>query len=115
METDMQIMDHKPGMDDYVISSLGGLVIGVIVWSILFGVAAILIAAEAPGFNLGEVLTGMKLGQLPGLDLTGVHVELNLLKSGTAGDIISGVYTFLPIGIGVLAAYISYKKLIKMG
>ena len=115
MDTDAQLMENKPRVVDYVISSLGSLVIGVIVWSIFFGVAAILIAAEPPGFNLGEVLTGMKFAPIPGIDLTGIDIELNLLNSGTTGDIISGVYTFLPIGVGVIAAFITYKKIIKMG
>ncbi|MBW8010944.1 MAG: hypothetical protein FVQ83_06845 [Chloroflexi bacterium] len=115
MDADAQIMDQKPGVDDQVISSLGSLVIGVVVWSVLFGVAAILIAAEPPGFNLGEVLSSMQLAPIPGVDLSGVHIELNLLNSRTSGDIIAGVYTFLPIAVGVLAAFISYKKLIKLG
>lgn len=114
MDTTAQMVDHKPGVDDYVISFLGALVIGVIGSAFLFGVAAILIAAEPPGFTLGEVLSSMQLAPIPGIDLSEVHIELDLLSSQGSGDIISGLYTFLPIGIGLLAALITYKKLIKM-
>jgi len=110
MESEIEAVKPAPGLDDYFISLLGGLIVGASAWALAFGVVAIIQAAAPPGINILDTITSMKLAPPPGIDLSQITIKLDLPKSRS----ISIAFVVIPILFGLLAGWIGYRRVLKM-
>ena len=111
MESEMQAAETNEGLDDHFISLLGGLSIGAVAWAVALGGVAIIKTASTDGINLLETLESMKLVGPPGIDLSTITIKLPELPDLAIVDI---SLVAVPILIGLVVAWISYRKVLKL-
>jgi hypothetical protein len=115
METQMNLESPRYKFSDHFVSFLGGLVVGAVAWAVTFGVVAIIKAASPPGLNLLDIITAVKLVPPPGIDLSNVNLVISLPNSPDfLASAISISFVAVPILIGVVVTYISYKRILKL-
>ncbi|MCH7480116.1 MAG: hypothetical protein IIC79_01865 [Chloroflexi bacterium] len=110
MESEIQAVDPAPRLDDYLISVLGGFVMGVTAWALAFGVFAVIQAAAPPGINILDTITAMKLVPPPGIDLSQITITIPIPKI----KVIGYIFVAVPILFGLLAGWIGYRKVLGM-
>ncbi|MCH7663321.1 MAG: hypothetical protein IH859_05555 [Chloroflexi bacterium] len=110
MESEIQAVDPAPRLDDYLISVLGGFVVGVTAWVLAFAVVAVVQAAAPPGINILDTITAMKLAPPPGVDLSQITITIPIPKFNG----IDYIFVAVPILFGLLAGWIGYRKVLKM-
>ena len=121
MESEIQAVEPAPRLDDYLISVLGGFVMGVTAWALAFGVFAVIQAAAPPGINILETITAMKLAPPPGIDLSQITITIPIptsqvikITENFSLDIIKIIFVAVPILFGLLAGWIGYRKVLEM-
>ncbi|MEK6255839.1 MAG: hypothetical protein N2C13_00800 [Chloroflexota bacterium] len=111
MESEMQVEQPKAGLDDHFISFLGGLFIGAVAWAVGVAGVAFIKVASSVGVNLGESLDSMKLIPPPGIDLSAIIIKLPELPQS---DIVEIVFIAVPILLGLVVAWVSYRKVLQL-
>lgn len=110
MESEIQVVEPPPQLNDYLISVLGGLVLGVTAWAFAFGVVAVIQAAAPPGINILDSISALKLVPPPGIDLSQITITIPLPKFNGIGYI----FLAIPILFGLLVGWIGYRKVLEM-
>lgn len=115
METQMNVETPGYKLSDHFISFLGGLVVGAVAWAATYGVVAVIKAAAPPGLNLLDLITAVKLVPPPGIDLSNINLVISLPNSpGYLASAIDISFVAVPILIGLVVAFISYKRILKL-
>lgn len=111
MESEIQTVESEPGVDDHIISLLGGLVAGATVWVLGIGFVGVMkAAASTTGIIVLDVLDSAKLVPPPGIDLSNIIIKLPLPE----GQLIDIVFVAFPLLFGFLAAWVGYRKILKL-
>ena len=113
-EADMQVNQGGRGFDDYLISTLGGLVMGSVVWAALVGLVGAIKDAAPPGINLGELIAKLQITLPPSIDLSNVTIVIPLPTAGPWGTILNLAFLVAPVLAGLGAWVFFYRKLMRM-
>ena len=121
MESEIQADEPPPQFDDYLISVIGGFVLGVTIWALAFGVVAVIQAAAPPGINILDSISALKLVPPPGIDISKITITIPIptsqvikITENISLDIIKIIFVAVPILFGLLAGWIGYRKVLEM-
>lgn len=110
MESDIETVKPAAGLEDHLVSLLGGISIGATAWAIAFGAVAVIKAAASKGINTLDVISGLKLTPPPGVDLSNFNLSITLPES----QVLDISFIAVPILFGILVAWISYRKVLNL-
>lgn len=111
MESEMQTVETRPGLDDYLISLIGGLSLGATAWALAFGALAVIQAAASDGINVLDVIAGVKMVPPPGIDLSQITIKLPSLPES---QFLNVAFVAVPIIFGLFVGWLSYRKVLTM-
>ena len=113
-EADMGAKQGSRGFEDWLISTLGGLVMGTIVWAVMVALVGIIKDAAPPGINLDQFFSKIQITLPPSIDLSQVNIVIPLPSTGYWPTILNVVFVAVPILVGLGAWVLFYRKLSRM-